>query len=628
MIVRKFQLTRMSANRKWQFALLFACINAASAFAESLTVGCPTAGISEFRELAAFAKSIGATHVDACQIEHSLWQWNADRNDPYPNWSMHRPSVFKFVVPPELEAYLPSDYAARNLKALQARAAILRELGLKADFTGMEPAYLPEKAYLDHPAWRGARCDQARRARTEYYAPCVENPEIRKMYVEATAALCRACPFDRFKFRCNDSGSAICWSERLYAGQNGPEACRGIPYGKRVADVLSIFQEGAAKAGLPGAKVDFRAHFGPEEPILPCLKPGQSVNNKTAQGTAAFYAVGFPNRFTDATAPVLAMTRLPRLVEQLQTAQRHPGADVEIGLRSTTELCAVELLRRHMAHPVGRGPVAKWSAVREIAAVFVGEEHASELAEGYEALEAAVSKTESFYTGGHFLLLGSLHQRWFIRPFVAFPGELEGEDRRYWREFIFQAQDEDSANNLLDLQGHRWLSGYGGERLIDMSIAKGALPLAEKALGIFERAGDWAVDDRARAYLAAQRDKIEMYVCLLKNARNAVEFQSILDRTDFSAAPRDTSPAIDEQGDVRLHKLNLIVRAEIDNTLRMIGILERAGEPVFEHAATDEGQTIMRLGPKASVIRDLRRRIAIMEAHRRDFLRLYRSYNK
>ena len=612
-----------------RFSMMLAVFGlAAMAHGGSLTVGGPVKDIGEFRKLAEFAKSIGATHVDACQIEHSLWQWNADRRDPYPNWSMHRPSIFKFIVPPELAAYLPKDYAARNLKALEDRVAVLKELGLKADFTGMEPAYLPERAYIEHPAWRGARCDQARRARTEYYAPCVENPEIRRMYVEATAALCRACPFDRFKFRCNDSGSALCWSDSLYSGKNGPEACRDIPYGKRVSDAMSIFQEGAEKAGLPGAKVNFRASLGPESTILPWLKPGQSVNNKTARGTAAFFVVGFPNRFTDATAPVFGLTRLPRIVEQLQTADGNPGADVEIGLRSPLEHCAMELLKRHAKVSVGKGPVAKWKAVCDVAAAFVGEAHAAELAEGYEALEAAVAKTESFYTGGHIFLLGSLHQRWFLRPFVAFPNELKSDERDWWRGFIFQAQTEEDAANLLDLQGHRWLSGYGGAVLSDMAIAKGALPLAQKALAIFSQARKLAVDERARRYLEDQTCKIAMYICIMKNARNAVEFQSILDRTDLATTPRDTSPAIDEQGDLRLHKLNLIVRAEIDNTIRMIDILENAKDPVFDHAASDAEQTVMRLGPKASVIRDLRRRIAVMEAHRRDFLRLYRSYNK
>ena len=62
---------------------IFAC---AVAFADgssgSLTVGCPVSGIDEFRTIAKFAKSIGATHVDASQIEHSLWQWDMNRKDP------------------------------------------------------------------------------------------------------------------------------------------------------------------------------------------------------------------------------------------------------------------------------------------------------------------------------------------------------------------------------------------------------------------------------------------------------------------------------------------------------------------------------------------------------------------
>ena len=81
-----------------------------------------------------------------------------------------------------------------------------------------------------------------------------------------------------------------------------------------------------------------------------------------------------------------------------------------------------------------------------------------------------------------------------------------------------------------------------------MALSKGALPLAAKAYVTFSRARKWAVDDRAARYLADQTQKIAMYICILKNARNAVQFQAILDRTDFTATPHDTSLAIDEQG--------------------------------------------------------------------------------
>lgn len=104
-----------------------------------IKVSANTANLEEYRKLAEFAKDLGATHLGADQIEPSMWQWNADRKDPYPNWSLQRPTLFKYIVPKELEKYLPADYAKRNLDTLAARVKILKEFGLKATFNGMEP---------------------------------------------------------------------------------------------------------------------------------------------------------------------------------------------------------------------------------------------------------------------------------------------------------------------------------------------------------------------------------------------------------------------------------------------------------------------------------------------------------
>ena len=599
---------------------------ASNAATASISVACPTQNETEYRQLAEFAKSIGATHLDACQVEDSLWQWNGNRYDPYPNWSMHRPSIFKFIVPPELEKYIPADYAKRNLDNLKMRARVLKEYGFKSTFNGMEPAYFPEQAYLDHPEWRGSRCDQCRRARFEYYAPCVDNPEVRAFYVRTITELCKVCPFDRFELRSNDSGSAICWSPYLYPGKNGPESCRGKPYGRRVAEFLGMFQEGAAAAGLPDAKVNVRANLVPidhQPSLLSQLRPGQSVNSVSTTGAAAKYAIGFPNRFNDYTAPVFGLARMGFIAEQLQKYQAAGNADLEIGLRSLDECDTMDLLRLYLKKPIGKGPEARWAALRTVAVGYVGEEKAIDLVQAWEALEEANKRLDPFNTGGHLFLLGSLHQRWITRPLVAFPGELKGEDRRYWREYIFQAQSEDDANNLLDLQANRWLSGYGGYRLLTMCIRK-ATPFVDRAIRTFKDLNGAAVDARAKAYLARQAARAAMYRALMINAQHVVEFQSILDRTDFEEEPEDPSPAIDEQGDKRLLKINQIVRAEIDNTLNMIRILD-TGLPVFDLAPTPERQTIMVLGP--GIKDDLKRKIAIMEAHRRDFLRLYKSQN-
>ena len=89
----------------------------------------------------------------------------------------------------------------------------------------LEPAYLPEAVYRDHPDWRGPACQHSRRAKHEYFAPCLDNAEYRKVYVEAIAELCRAAPFESFNFLVNDSGSGLCWCPHSYPGMNGPAAC-------------------------------------------------------------------------------------------------------------------------------------------------------------------------------------------------------------------------------------------------------------------------------------------------------------------------------------------------------------------------------------------------------------------
>ena len=129
----------------------------ASAWAERrVYVQMETADLEDFEKSVEIARRFGATHVCANQIEPSMWQWDAamNRKDPYPNWTMHRPSFFKFYVPEKLRKYLPADYANRNLEAVRARGEILRRHGLKAVYSAaIDPSYLPEQVYVDHPEW-------------------------------------------------------------------------------------------------------------------------------------------------------------------------------------------------------------------------------------------------------------------------------------------------------------------------------------------------------------------------------------------------------------------------------------------------------------------------------------------
>lgn len=589
-----------------------------------ITLECPTANLEEYRRLAELAAELGATHLSASQIEPSMWQWNVNRYDPYPNWSLHRPSLFKYIVPEELKPYLPSEYAKRNLDVLAARVEILREFGLKAAFTGMEPAYLPEAVYRDHPAWRGPRCDQARRARTEYYAPCVDNPEVRKLYVNTVAELCRVAPFEEFQLLTNDSGGGLCWNDRLYPGTNGPSACRHIPVGERVANFLSIFQEGARMAGYE-AEVNVREILERDLPaVLPMLRKGQSVNNRTLQHKVSTEMIGFRDPYKEFTSPVARLTRMGAIAEQMQNAQHLPDHNLVIGLRGMDECDTIAFLRKFLGK-MPEGIAGRYTALGEMAADFVGSERAETLVQAWDLIERANARLDHLESGGHLFVLGTVHQRWLIRPFVAFPGELKPEEKNYYREFQFQAQTEADADNMLDLQAHRWIGGYSGQVLLEKSI-NGAWRCLNRAIELFTELSESAGKEEAHRYLKGQLLKLKLYRCIICNANNVCRFQTILDRTDYSTPPMDRTPVIAEQGDIRLFRINEILREEIDNTLEILSLLEQAEQPILQTAPSRDFECVMVYGPDIADL--LRKKITIMENHRRDFTRLYKSYNR
>ena len=589
-----------------------------------ISVECPTSNLDEYRRLAELACELGATHLSASQVELSMWQWNINRHDPYPNWSLHRPTIFKFIVPEELKGYLPEDYAKRNLETLAKRVEILQEFGLKATFNGMEPAYLPEKVYRDHPTWRGPRCDQSRRARTEYYAPCIDNPEVRNMYVRTIGELCKVAPFEHFQLMTNDSGGGLCWNDRLYPGPNGPSACKHIDIGTRVVNFLSMFQEGAALAGLE-AEVNTRNILPHDVPaVLPMLKKGQSINNRTLTSITSTEIVGFHNYYLDNSNPIARLMRMSKVADHIQNIQGKDESNIQLAFRDLDEIDTIRFVKKYYRN-MSKGVIGKYTALLDMAAGFVGKDNAETLVEVWDLVEKVHDRFEPLDTGGHIFLLGTIHQRWLTRPLVAFPAELKPEEKDYYRSFQFQAQSEEDADNLLDLQANRWLSGLGGFNLYRM-IHKEATPQINEAIRKISLLIEHATDEEARKYLVSQTAKLKVWKCIMDNALNVISFQFYLDEADYNNPPKDWTYVISDQGNVRFYKLTEIVRQEIDNSLELIDILQKAEQPLIAQAASKEFENVMLLGP--DLVDQLKKKINIMEDHRRDFERLYKSYNK
>lgn len=607
---------------------------AASAFAaRRVSFECDTLDIAEYRAYAKLAKDLGATHLAACQIEPSMWQWNANRHDPYPNWSMHRPSLFKFIVPKALEKYIPKDYAERNLSMLKERVKVLDEFGFKATFTGQEPAYLPEAAYRDHPSWRGPRCDQCARARTEYYAPCLDDPEMRSIYVSAVSEICKVGKFESFDLMSNDSGAGLCWYPYLYAGANGPEHCRtGKSVSQRIVDFMSVFQEGAALAGYGDMRVNLNRYLSDDivEMTLPKLKPGMKVQNRTLERETAVNVVGFPNPFVEQTYPVYAMPRMPALVEQMQRVEADPDGDALISVRSLEEIDTIRLLKAYWGKGgIGQGKLSRYAALNAIAATFVGKERSESLVSVWDAIEECYARWGWAETGGHIFLLGTTHQRWLTRPLVCFPEELKPKERDYYREYQFQAREESCADDLVDLQAHRWLHGYGGTFAVSHTAALCRKKI-DGAVETVESLVPFASDEESGKYLKGLILKLKLYRAVMVNADNMVAFQHLLNEGKARNDTKIYHEQLRMQDDPGFERCNMVIRREIENTNRIIGLLEeskRLGVRIIRTAERPEFTNVMNLAPVPNLILELKRKIKVTENHRRDVTRIYRQNN-
>ncbi len=579
---------------------------------------CPTSTIEEFRTFAKNAAELGATHVYVSDLPKARWLWDLDRSDPYPNWGMLMSTIFKVIIPPELKNFLPADYARKNLDIISKRAAILKDFGLKAAFLGKEPAYLPEPVFQAYPDWRGPRCEHPRRSRNTYYSPCIDRPEVLEMYRKAVADLCRVAPIELFSLLTNDSGSGICWSVSLYPGQNGPAWCQQRSYADRVVGFLSTIQDGAKDAGCDAEASFFygSGYISQAEiaSVIPFLRPGQAINGKTRDGGAPFINVGFG--FYEAwTNPVLGIPQVLRVAEQLQNAANDEKSNINVVFCQPDSPELFALLRQFQKRPF-HGMSERMQAVHAVAGQMVGEDNADLLMSVWEKIDKAITSVRGL-GGDPIMLVGTINQRWITRPLVPFPMELTPEEKDYYRKFQFQANSEEEAADLMNLQGFEIINGFSGS-LIASNLFNIAINHLQSALLDIDKLRDRVSDKQAMEVLSL---RLKTLICFYRNARNTIQYQDILDRTDYSQPPKEEN-IYPMDGDQKLREIQNVTRNEIDNINELIELLESSKVPLVELAPTMAEEDIFLIGP--NIVEQLRKKIQITLKHQLDVYRLYK----
>lgn len=579
--------------------------------------------IEEFRQKAARAAKLGATHITISQIEKSRWQWDRDLNDPYPNWGMLVTALFKIIVPKELEEWLPVDYAERNLKLIKERSAILKELGLKGSFHMKEPCYLPEEVFRTHPEWRGPRCDHPRRARNYYYSPCIDREDILEMYTKAMERLCTEAEIEYFHIFTNDSGGGLCWSTGLYTGKNGPEWCRSIPMNKRISKFLKALKTGTDNAGSD-AWIEINSNIGIKEPehemdaMWSSLPDFQAVNKKSNTGRPLASEVFLNWEYT-----VQPVKNIARPFEFLEAYEKSYYSDLPASLLTIDDTdfdVHYTLLEKFNASP-SKGLAARTALIRNTACEIAGEENADDLVLAWEKTEKGI--LHYLDTGLEGLVSCCINQRWLNRPFVLFPNELTHEEKDYYRKFQFQANSEEHANDLLDIQNSSFIRGYSG-----VFLACAAL---KKAITLFDKASEIIADiskkspESSRKTLKLSSDRLVLLSCFMKNAMNAIRFQHIIDTTDYDRVPK-ISPEWPLDAEKNLLLFEEITRLEIDNTNHIINLIKDRENTMMLIAPAHELEDIFLLSPR--IVSQLKAKTETMLNHLLDGKRLFVTNNK
>jgi hypothetical protein len=221
--------------------------------------------------------------------------------------------------------------------------------------------------------------------------------------------------------------------------------------------------------------------------------------------------------------------------------------------------------------------------------------------------------------------LGGVHQRWLTRPFVPFPEELEPGEKDYYRPYLFQARSERHAENLIDCQAMRPYEGWAARTLMAFVFERAESNL-EQATRLAERLSAALDGDPASEY-DDLRVRLETALCVLRNGRNAINYQAIRDHVRDRGVEPDDTPVLGAQSGWERDFMLDTARSEIDNTLTLIDLLEAADGTLLHCADSEEETDIRLLEPEPVLIEHLERKVEIMNEQWTEYRRLFTQPN-
>jgi len=598
---------------------------------KTVVFGCYSNDIDEFKRFVVEAKKSGATHIqiNAEDLPLAYWQMSPP-DDPYPAWVISNPGILLTFLPDTLKKYFPIEAlktAEKVSNILEERCRILRKHNLKAVFHTFEPQMLPEAIYEARPLWRGPQVDHPMRSKIPRFSPSIDNPEVLNLYTEAVKKFITKCPeVDIIYFRTNDSGAGLDWSPYLYNGSNGNTNFKHITMAERVKGLLVAFQKGAAEAGVALAVNVYNAAEFEAQSIALELYKDMAIDSFEGPDANQFKAdVDNLLYYSRAFTPIAGIPRPLHFIERLEKTYQSDSQRLFVAIvdRHNKDLY-IKIYNKFKKSPTS-SIIENLQLLKRIAESEVGVGYSEKLFDLWVALNEAKKMMDLTNAGGTIFNLGCVQQRWLVRPLVPFPSELNPDEKYYYRKHQFQARSESDAEYLLDLQGMRNFTGLGGKRFIQKVIHYGARSYINKAVSLSKYLAEHVSNDKKKNY-ELLTDRLTAFSYLMNNVFNVVSYQTQLDQLDLSGH-KSEQVAIGSSSSVERSKMLGTVRSEIDNTSNLVVLLESQNQvgDIIDHAKSKDEEYIRLLGP--DLIDQLKKKIKIMNAHWRDYNRIFTRPN-
>jgi len=170
----------------------------------------------------------------------------------------------------------------------------------------------------------------------------------------------------------------------------------------------------------------------------------------------------------------------------------------------------------------------------------------------------------------------------------------------------------------------RAYEGWGAKLLFQRTIET-VMPQMHAALGRVGRIRDGGKDDTSRMQWDLTAKRLQAVIYLLQSADDMVAYQAQLDRVTALGAKPEANPVLGVQSGWDRTALMETARREIDTMANLERLLESTDQPILDLAPTPGDETIMRLGPSTAA--EIKHKIDVMNAHWRDYDRLFTSPN-